>query len=137
MAESLARGGGELIEVSMAATAAGYARFVDGPLREPIAPASGASASALGADDTAVRALLRRKAFRVMLIQRAALLDGRLVDLRVGAQITESAPHLAPHPDEEVLDAAGGAVIPGCTITTCTCIPLRQRPIRSASVPRR
>ena len=48
-----------------------------------------------------------------MLIQRAALLDGRLVDLRVGAQITESAPHLAPRPDEEVLDAAGGAVIPG------------------------
>lgn len=61
VAESLTRGGGELIEVSMAATAAGYARFVDGPLREPITPASGASASALGADDTAVRALLHER----------------------------------------------------------------------------
>lgn len=48
-----------------------------------------------------------------MLIQRAALLDGRMVDIRVGAQITEMAPVLAPHPDEQVLDAAGGAVIPG------------------------
>nr|WP_228032546.1 CoA transferase [Mycolicibacterium sp. P9-22] len=58
VAESLTRGGGELIELSMAATAAGYTRFVEGPLREPITPASGASASPLGADDTAVRALL-------------------------------------------------------------------------------
>lgn len=48
-----------------------------------------------------------------MLIQRAALLDGRIVDLRVGAQITEMDSHLAPHPEEPVLDAAGGAVIPG------------------------
>jgi hypothetical protein len=56
--ESLARGGGELIEVSMSATAAGYAGFVGGPVREPIEPASGASASALGADAAAVHALL-------------------------------------------------------------------------------
>lgn len=48
-----------------------------------------------------------------MLIQRAALLDGRVVDIRVGAQITEMAPDLTPHPDDQVLDAAGGAVIPG------------------------
>lgn len=48
-----------------------------------------------------------------MLIQRAALLDGRIVDLRVGAQITEMASALSAHPDEQVLDAAGGAVIPG------------------------
>lgn len=48
-----------------------------------------------------------------MLIQRAALLDGRVVDLRVGAQITEMASDLPAHPDEQVLDAAGGAVIPG------------------------
>ena len=58
VAESLTRGGGELIEVSMSATAAGYTGFVDGPVREPIAPATGASASALGADDAAVHALL-------------------------------------------------------------------------------
>lgn len=48
-----------------------------------------------------------------MLIQRAALLDGRLVDLRVGVQITEMDSHLPSHPGEQVLDAGGGAVIPG------------------------
>lgn len=58
VAESLTRGGGELIEVSMSATAAGYAGFVGGPGRESIAPVPGAAASTLGADDAAVRALL-------------------------------------------------------------------------------
>lgn len=48
-----------------------------------------------------------------MLIQRAALLDGRVVDLRVEAQITAVAGHLTPHAGEQVHDAAGGAVIPG------------------------
>lgn len=48
-----------------------------------------------------------------MLIQRAALLDGRVVDLRVEAQITAVAEHLTPHAGEQVHDAAGGAVIPG------------------------
>lgn len=48
-----------------------------------------------------------------MLIQRAALLDGRVVDIRAGAQIAEVAPDLTPQPDEQVLDAGGGAVIPG------------------------
>ena len=43
-----------------------------------------------------------------MLIQRAALLDGRVVDIRVGAQITEMAPRLTPNPDDRVLDAAQG-----------------------------
>lgn len=58
VAEALTRGGGELVEVSMSATAAGYAGFVGGPVREPIEPATGASAPALGADDAAVQALL-------------------------------------------------------------------------------
>jgi predicted amidohydrolase YtcJ len=48
-----------------------------------------------------------------MLIQRAALLDGRVVDIRAGSEITEVAPGLTPHPGEQVLDAAGCAVIPG------------------------
>lgn len=61
VAESLARGGGELIEMSMSATAAGYAGFVGGPAREPIEPVSGASASALGADHAAVHALLNER----------------------------------------------------------------------------
>ena len=56
--DALARGGGELIEISMAATAAGYAGFVGGPAREPIRPQTGSPASALGADGAAVHALL-------------------------------------------------------------------------------
>ncbi|MCF6386611.1 amidohydrolase family protein [Mycobacterium sp. MBM] len=48
-----------------------------------------------------------------MLIQRAALLDGRLVDIRVDTQITEVAQRLTPDTDEQVYDADGGAVIPG------------------------
>jgi CoA-transferase family III len=56
--ESLARGGGELIEMSMSATAAGYVGFAGGPVREPVLPEPGPPASALGADDAAVQALL-------------------------------------------------------------------------------
>lgn len=56
--EALARGGGELIEISMAATAAGYTGCVGGPAPEPVAPETGASASGLGADGPAVRAVL-------------------------------------------------------------------------------
>ncbi len=48
-----------------------------------------------------------------MLIRRATLLDGRSVDIRAEAQITEVAPDLRPQSDEVVLDAAGGTVIPG------------------------
>lgn len=48
-----------------------------------------------------------------MLIQRAALLDGSVVDIRAGALISEVAPTLAAQPGEQVIDAAGGAVIPG------------------------
>jgi crotonobetainyl-CoA:carnitine CoA-transferase CaiB-like acyl-CoA transferase len=56
--EALARGGGELIEMSMSGTAAGYAGFVGGALREPVRPAPGPPASALGADEVTVQALL-------------------------------------------------------------------------------
>jgi predicted amidohydrolase YtcJ len=48
-----------------------------------------------------------------VLIQRATLLDGATVDLRVGTQIAAVAPHLQPTPGESVLDAAGATVIPG------------------------
>lgn len=48
-----------------------------------------------------------------MLIQRAALMDGRIVDIRLTERIEEVAEALAPRPGETVLDAAGGAVIPG------------------------
>ncbi|MDR3664012.1 MAG: amidohydrolase family protein [Mycobacterium sp.] len=48
-----------------------------------------------------------------MLIQRASLLDGRVVDIRLGDAITEVADALAPAPGEEIVDAGLGTVIPG------------------------
>lgn len=48
-----------------------------------------------------------------MLIRHATLLDGAVVDIRVGETIEQVAESLSPEPDEEVLDAASGAVIPG------------------------
>ena len=48
-----------------------------------------------------------------MLIRRATLLDGRVADIRVGDVITDIAPSLTPRPDESVLDAQSGAVLPG------------------------
>ena len=48
-----------------------------------------------------------------MLIQRATTLDGVVVDIRVGARIDEVADTLDPRPGEDVLDAAGGTVLPG------------------------
>jgi predicted amidohydrolase YtcJ len=48
-----------------------------------------------------------------MLIRRSTLLDGRVADIRVGEVITDVAPTLTPRPDELVLDAHFGAVLPG------------------------
>ncbi len=48
-----------------------------------------------------------------MLIRRATLLDGRVADIRVGEVITDVASTLTPRPDESVLDAHLGAVLPG------------------------
>lgn len=48
-----------------------------------------------------------------MLIRQAHLLDGRITDIRTGPAITQVAAGLAPLPGERVIDAAGGAVIPG------------------------
>lgn len=48
-----------------------------------------------------------------MLIRRATLLDGAVVDLRVGDVIDEVAESLVPKSGEHVLDAAFGTVIPG------------------------
>jgi predicted amidohydrolase YtcJ len=47
-----------------------------------------------------------------MLIQRAVLLDGTEADIRAGERIVEVG-DLAPNKGEDVLDAAGGMVIPG------------------------
>jgi predicted amidohydrolase YtcJ len=48
-----------------------------------------------------------------MLIQGATLLDGRMVDIRVGAQIEEVADGLVARPGEGVLFPGGGTVLPG------------------------
>ncbi|KUI00314.1 amidohydrolase [Mycolicibacterium acapulense] len=48
-----------------------------------------------------------------MLIQRATLLDGRSVDIRVAEKIVAVEPELAPVSGEPVYDAAGRTVIPG------------------------
>jgi predicted amidohydrolase YtcJ len=48
-----------------------------------------------------------------MLIQRAVTLDGVSVDVRVSESIDEVADALTPRPGEDVLDAAGGTVLPG------------------------
>jgi hypothetical protein len=65
--ESLGRGGGELIEVSMAAVAATYAALPTGPSQSPHpapppqAPPPGTSAPELGADNDAVRRLVAER----------------------------------------------------------------------------
>jgi predicted amidohydrolase YtcJ len=48
-----------------------------------------------------------------MLIQRAVRLDGTAVDIRVGDCIDEVAETLTPKSGEDMLDAAGGTVLPG------------------------
>lgn len=48
-----------------------------------------------------------------MLIRRAALLDGRTVDIRVSARIEQVGRELSPRAGEGVLDAGGGTVLPG------------------------
>ncbi|WP_396925079.1 amidohydrolase family protein [Mycolicibacterium sp.] len=48
-----------------------------------------------------------------MLIHQAHLLDGRIVDIRVSAEIDQVGERLTPRRGEDTFDAAGGTVIPG------------------------
>lgn len=48
-----------------------------------------------------------------MLIQRATLLDGTTVDIRLGETITEVGPRLTARRGEDVLDVANATVVPG------------------------
>ena len=95
VAESLGRGGGELIEVSMAAVAATYAAL---PTLPSVCthPAPPPPASAAGRRRRRARRRQRRRApygrrktLPVMLIRRATLLDGDGPDIRVGERIDE------------------------------------------------
>lgn len=67
VAESLQRGGGEIIEIALAAVAAGYAALplasgdnVD-PVGEPAAPVLSSRAAELGADNAQVQAIIRER----------------------------------------------------------------------------
>ena len=64
--ESLRRGGGEVVEVSMAQVAARYAALTqsadsDGPAKSPTLPPAGPPASPLGADNAAVELLVSER----------------------------------------------------------------------------
>ena len=48
-----------------------------------------------------------------MLIRRGTLLDGRVADVRVDERVVEIGATLAPREGEEVMEADGGAVLPG------------------------
>ena len=48
-----------------------------------------------------------------MLIQRATLLDGSVVDVRIDHQIRTVGDGLSPSPGEDVLDASGSTLVPG------------------------
>ena len=48
-----------------------------------------------------------------MLIRRAELLDGRVVDVRVRGKTIDAVGELAPVADERVIDARGGLLLPG------------------------
>ena len=47
------------------------------------------------------------------MIQRAVTLDGIAVDVRISDRIDVVAQSLTPRPGEDLLDAAGGTVLPG------------------------
>ncbi len=119
VAESLGRGGGELIHVSMAGVAAIYAALPTvAPATEHPAPPPQAPPRIRPGGRTWRRQRRRappglRKALLVMLIQRATLLDGRMADIRVGAQIDEVGDGLVARRGEGVLYAGGGTVLPG------------------------
>ena len=55
-----------------------------------------------------------------MLIQRATMLDGAVVDIRVGERIDEVADTLAPGPVRTCWTQRAGPCCPDCTTTTCT-----------------
>ena len=57
-----------------------------------------------------------------LLIQRAEVSQGVVVDLRCRAGfITERTPMLSPSPRDEVIDAKGGALIPGLNTLKMRC----------------
>ncbi len=68
VAESLQRGGGEIVEIALAAVAAEYAALplandeCGGPVAEPVAPTLSSRVAELGADNAQVREIVRERA---------------------------------------------------------------------------
>ena len=123
VAESLSRGGGELIELSMAAVAATYAAAMTAPPKHAAPQRRTPSRAGLRTrcGQRGRRAAAGRKAVGVMLIQRAALLDGTAIDIRVDEQIADVG-------DLDAAQGRGGVRRRGrrrssraCTITMSTC----------------
>ena len=119
VAESLGRGGGELITCRWPRSprttrhcrpAGAVSEHPAPPARlPPVVPAG----RRIGSRQRRRTPAGRRKTLPVMLIQRATLLDGTTTDIRVGARIEEVADGLTAGPGESVLDAGGGTVLPG------------------------
>ena len=60
------------------------------------------------------------------LLIKNARIDGHSVDLRINHTVQAMARHLEVVPNETVLDARGGELLPACTIITYICLlPLR------------
>ena len=118
VAQSLRRGGDEVIDVSMAQVAARYAALPRTwtaaiPVTRPQRAAAQPPGVAPGRRQRRSAPPRLRETLCVMLIQRAMTLDGAVVDLRVGARIDDVADTLTPRRGEDVYDAACGTVLPG------------------------
>ena len=103
----------------MAAVAASYAALPQSPSESdcaalpPTPPVVRSPAAELGADNALVDRMVAERRLRPMLIQRARLLDGTVVDIRAEQRIVDVAERLTPVAGEAVFDAARPAVIPG------------------------
>ena len=117
MLDSLRRGGGEVVEVSLAEVAADYAAspLVVDPekVEAPRIPAAATAAGGRIGGGQPAGARVDRNPAGHMLIRRGMLPDGRIADLRVGERIAEIADRLEPLDSEQVVDADAGAVLPG------------------------
>ena len=119
------------IDVAMAAVAASYAALPVRPSESdcaapPPAATDGAHARAaeLGADNALVDRMVAERRLGRMLIQRARLLDGTVVDIRAEQRIIDVAERLTPIAGRGgVRRRAAAPSSPACTITTSTCIP--------------
>ena len=113
--DALGRGGGEIVEIALAEVAASYAtQPLTVPENRRAAPDPAATAPGRRARQRQPpRPGTDRSQARRMLIRRGRLPDGHTADVRVDDHIVEIADTLDASDTEHVLDADGGAVLPG------------------------